>query len=109
MKMRLFSYIIGLCLAFCLAACQSEESLNNSAVGYLYLEASANTALSTKSAVPENYKPKQLHAEIRNAQNVAVYQTDDYDAEWQGKQFALPAGSYTIVVHSHGFDGQVQH
>ena len=106
MKMRLFSYIIGLCLAFCLAACQSEDSLNNSAVGYLYLEASANTALSTKSAVPENYKPKQLHAEIRNAQNVAVYQTDDYDAEWQGKQFALPAGSYTIVAHSHGFNGQ---
>lgn len=87
-------------------SCQSEESLNNSAVGYLYLEASANTALSTKSAVPENYKPKQLHAEIRNAQNVAVYQTDDYDAEWQGKQFVLPAGSYTIVAHSHGFDGQ---
>lgn len=87
-------------------SCQSEDSLNNSAVGYLYLEASANTALSTKSAVPENYKPKQLHAEIRNAQNVAVYQTDDYDAEWQGKQFALPAGSYTIVAHSHGFDGQ---
>lgn len=105
--MKKFFSIIGLfCLLLGFFSCQSEDSLNNSAVGYLYLEASANTALSTKSAVPENYKPKQLHAEIRNAQNVAVYQTDDYDAEWQGKQFALPAGSYTIVAHSHGFDGQ---
>ena len=105
--MKKFFSIIGLfCLLLGFFSCQSEESLNNSAVGYLYLEASANTALSTKSAVPENYKPKQLHVEIRNAQNVAVYQTDDYDAEWQGKQFALPAGSYTIVAHSHGFDGQ---
>ena len=106
-EMKKYNYIIWIMILFfgCFS-CQSEESLNNSAVGYLYLEASANTALSTKSAVPENYKPKQLHAEIRNAQNVAVYQTDDYDAEWQGKQFALPAGSYTIVAHSHGFDGQ---
>lgn len=106
-EMKKYNYIIWIMILFfgCFS-CQSEDSLNKSAVGYLYLEASANTALSTKSAVPENYKPKQLHAEIRNAQNVAVYQTDDYDAEWQGKQFALPAGSYTIVAHSHGFDGQ---
>lgn len=105
--MKKFFSIIGIfCLLLGFFSCQSEESLNNSAVGYLYLEASANTALSTKSAVPENYKPRQLHAEIRNAQNVAVYQTDNYDAEWQGQQFALPAGSYTIVAHSHGFDGQ---
>ena len=91
---------------FGFVACQSEESLNDSTLGYLYVEANTNTGLSTKSSVPENYKPKQLHAEIRTASGTVLYSTDDYDTEWKGKQFALPAGSYTIEAHSHGFDGQ---
>ena len=87
------------------ASCQQEAGFDSN-VGYLYLEATTNTSLSTKSEVPENYKPKQLHVEIRNASGTVLYSTDDYEKEWTNKQFALPAGSYTIEAHSHGFDGQ---
>lgn len=104
--MRLFRLFLGLCLAVCFTACQTEESFNDSSMGYLYLEATTNTSLSTKSKVPENYNPKQLHVEIRNASGTVLYSTDDYEKEWTNKQFALPAGSYTIEAHSHGFDGQ---
>ena len=87
------------------ASCQQEAGFDSN-VGYLYLEATTNTSLSTKSTVPENYKPEQLHVEILNTSGTVLYSTDDYDTEWKGKQFALPAGSYTIEAHSHGFDGQ---
>ena len=88
------------------ASCQQEAGFDSN-VGYLYLEATTNTSLSTKSEVPENYKPKQLHVEIRNASGAVLYTTDDYEKDkWTNKKFALPAGSYTIEAHSHGFDGQ---
>ena len=105
--MKKYSILIALwTILLGFAACQSEDSWNDSKLGYLYLEATTNTSLSTKSEVPENYNPKQLHVEIRNASGTVLYSTDDYDTEWKGKQFALPAGSYTIEAHSHGFDGQ---
>ena len=105
--MKKYSILIALwTILLGFAACQSEDSWNDSKLGYLYLEATTNTSLSTKSEVLENYNPKQLHVEIRNASGAVLYTTDDYDAEWSNKQFALPAGSYTIEAHSHGFDGQ---
>ena len=105
--MKKYSILIALwTILLGFAACQSEDSWNDSKLGYLYLEATTNTSLSTKSEVPENYKPKQLHVEIRNASGAVLYSTDDYEAEWTNRQFALPAGSYTIEAHSHGFDGQ---
>lgn len=103
-KYSIFTILWAFLFGF--VACQSEESLNDSTLGYLYVEANTNTGLSTKSSVPENYKPTQLHAEIRNASGTVLYSTDDYDTEWKGKQFAMPAGSYTVEAHSHGFDGQ---
>ena len=105
--MKKYSILIALwTILLGFAACQSEDSWNDSKLGYLNLEATTNTSLSTKSEVPENYKPKQLHVEIRNASGAVLYSTDDYEAEWTNRQFALPAGSYTIEAHSHGFDGQ---
>ncbi len=73
-------------------------------MGYLRLAVGTATSVSTKGVVPDNYNPKQLYVEIKNAAGAIVESTDNY-TEWEGKQFKLKAGAYTITASSNGFDG----
>ena len=93
--------------AFCLMACQTEESLDGgNQLGYLRIDASWVNLTETKSSVPENYRPTQLFVEIRNEAGIVVESTDNFEANWKGTQRTLKAGNYTITASSNGFDGQ---
>ena len=93
-----------LCCFLLLFSCQGEEDMQQNDTGYLRLEVAAITSVSTKSSVPENYNPKQLCVEIKNEAGTIVESTKNH-TEWEGKQFKLKAGSYTITASSNGFDG----
>lgn len=101
---KIYSIISVFFLAWMVCSCQGEEKLFDENMGYLRLEVATSTSVSTKSVVPENYKPKQLYVEIKNEAGTVVQSTED-SKEWEGKQLKLKAGSYTITASSNGFDG----
>lgn len=88
-----------------LSACQEEDTSLQGKMGYLRLDVAAVSSTNTKSAVPENYNPKQLHVEIKDASGNIVKHTDNFDLEWKGEEMMLPPGNYTIAASSNGFDG----
>ncbi|WP_287622735.1 PCMD domain-containing protein [Parabacteroides sp.] len=88
-----------------LSACQEEDTSLQGNMGYLRLDVTAVSSTNTKSAVPENYNPKQLHVEIKDASGNIVKRTDNFDLEWKGKEMMLSPGNYTIAASSNGFDG----
>jgi hypothetical protein len=88
-----------------LSACQEEDTSLQGKMGYLRLDVAAVSSTNTKSAVPENYNPKQLHVEIKDASGNIVKRTDNFDLEWKGKEMMLSPGNYTIAASSNGFDG----
>ena len=88
-----------------LSACQEEDTSLQGKMGYLRLDVTAVSSTNTKSAVPENYNPKQLHVEIKDASGNIVKRTDNFDLEWKGKEVMLSPGNYTIAASSNGFDG----
>lgn len=102
--MKIQNYIICLLMLIgWLGACQSEEQMNE--VGYLRLDIEANAFVRPQATrIAEGYDPKQLAVKIINAQDEVVESTTDWTS-WQGKDISLPAGSYTIVASSNGFDG----
>lgn len=69
-----------------LSACQEEDTSLQGKMGYLRLDVTAVSSTNTKSAVPENYNPKQLHVEIKDASGNIVKRTDNFDLEWKGKE-----------------------
>lgn len=99
---RLYVLLFSLCL---LMACQEEDTSLQGKMGYLRLDVAAVSSTNTKSAVPENYNPKQLHVEIKDASGNIVKHTDNFDLEWKGEEMMLSPGNYTIVASSNGFDG----
>ena len=102
MMKRLYVLLFSLCL---LMACQEEDTSLQGKMGYLRLDVAAVSSTNTKSAVPENYNPKQLHVEIEDASGNIVKRTDNFDLEWKGKEMMLSPGNYTIAASSNGFDG----
>lgn len=100
--MKNFNLYITLLLSSLLFACQNkEEALEN--VGYLRLDVTASTAVTTKAETA--YNPKQIAVKIINSTGITVQETDDWTT-WQGESFELPTGEYTIQASSNGFDGQ---
>lgn len=87
------------------SACQNEDELGSSAMGYLRLGLEVNTT-SISRAEAEAYNPKQMAVQIVNADDEVVEETTNFDTEWKGKTFNLPIGSYTIKASSAGFDGK---
>lgn len=104
MKRTWYTFILC-CLLTAFTACQNEDELGNSAMGYLRLGLEVNTS-SISRAEAEAYNPKQLAVQILDAQNEVVEETTNFDTEWKGKTFTLPVGTYTIKASSAGFDGK---
>lgn len=98
---------IGLFIIACLfvVSCKEEDTSLQGKMGYLRLDVATVSSTNTKSAVPENYNPKQLHVEIKDASGNIVKRTDNFDLEWKGEEMMLPPGNYTISASSNGFDG----
>ena len=104
MKRTWYTFIIC-CLLTSFTACQNEDELGNSAMGYLRLGLEVNTS-SISRAEAEAYNPKQLAVQILDANEEVVEETTNFDTEWKGETFTLPIGTYTIKASSAGFDGK---
>ena len=84
------------------SACQSEDDLMESNVGYLSLEVGTDNTTLTKAE--EVYDPKQLAVRITDEAGKVVKETDDY-TKWT-EAIALTPGKYKISAASNGFDGK---
>lgn len=99
MKYIYLSFIV-LLSAVSIISCQQEDLDDNT--GYLRIDVETNTYVNTKIA--EDYNPKQIALQIVNSKGEVVESTDDWET-LEGKQFRLPAGTYTVKASSNGFDG----
>ena len=86
-----------------LSACQNEDELSNSNVGYLRLNLGVNTSVTTR-ADEAPYNPEQIGIQIVSADGEVVKETSNC-TEWEGQQIALATGTYTLKASSAGFDG----
>lgn len=86
-----------------LSACQNEDELSNSNVGYLRLNLGVNTSVTTR-ADEAPYNPEQIGIQIVSADGEVVKETSNW-TEWEGQQIALATGTYTLKASSAGFDG----
>lgn len=103
MKKNWYSFIIC-CLVAMLSACQNEDELSNSNVGYLRLTMGVDMSVNTRADGEEVYDPKQIAVQIVSENNEIVEETSNWE-EWSGKQITLPVGKYTVKASSAGFDG----
>lgn len=83
-------------------ACQDEDGLMESNVGYLSLEVGTDNTTVTKAE--EVYNPEQIAVQIIDETGKIVEETDDYTT-WT-KAIALTPGKYKISASSNGFDGK---
>lgn len=98
---RIYAFIAALgMVAF--SACQNEDDLTESNVGYLTLEVGTDNTTITKAE--EVYNPEQIAVQIIDATGKVVEETDDYTT-WT-KAIALTPGKYKISASSNGFDGK---
>ena len=98
---RIYAFIAALgMVAF--FACQDEDGLMESNVGYLSLEVGTDNTTITKAE--EVYNPEQIAVQIIDATGKVVEETDDYTT-WT-KAIALTPGKYKISASSNGFDGK---
>lgn len=98
---RIYTFIAALgMVAF--FACQDEDGLMESNVGYLSLEVGTDNTTITKAE--EVYNPEQIAVQIIDATGKVVEETDDYTT-WT-KAIALTPGKYKISASSNGFDGK---
>lgn len=98
---RIYTFIAALgMVAF--FACQDEDGLMESNVGYLTLEVGTDNTTITKAE--EVYNPEQIAVQIIDATGKVVEETDDYTT-WT-KAIALTPGKYKISASSNGFDGK---
>lgn len=107
MKNSIFAMILLLLSVIAFSGCQSGEALPEDEVGYVRLAISETVTTNPRAtAIPADYNPKKWAVDIiNNASQVCVYKTDDW-SQVTGGQVALKKGSYSIRVHSSGFDGQ---
>lgn len=107
--MKKIQYILACLLLVLSASCTQDLEMSNGC-GYLALEiktlVSTNTPDGTRADAPADYNPKTLHVKIIDAMGNAVMSTDNYsnDQAFKGN-IALEAGTYTVVAHSKGWDG----
>ena len=87
-----------------LSACQNEDELSNSNVGYLRLTMGVDMSVNTRADGEEVYDPKQIAVQIVSENDEIVEETSNWE-EWSGKQITLPVGKYTVKASSAGFDG----
>ena len=92
--------LISLLVSIGFTACQQDDLNDNT--GYLRIDVETNTYVNTKIA--EDYNPKQIALQIVDSKGEVVESTDDWET-LEGKQFRLPAGTYTVKASSNGFDG----
>ena len=98
---RIYAFIAALgMVAF--FACQDEDGLMESNVGYLSLEVGTDNTTITKAE--EVYNPEQIAVQIIDATGKVVEETDDY-TKWT-EAIALTPGKYKISASSNGFDGK---
>ena len=108
--MKKIQYILSALFLVAVVVSCNQDIETESYQGYLSLNinslTSTHTPSDTRAAAPEDYAPKTLHVEIRDAKGTVVKSTDDFanDEVFQGN-ILLTAGSYTIVAHSAGWDG----
>ena len=104
MKKNWYTLIIC-CLVAALSACQNEEELLNSNVGYLRLQMGVNASVSTRAG-EEIYNPKQIAVQIISEKGEVVKETSNWETEWEGEAIPLAVGKYTLKASSAGFDGK---
>lgn len=102
MKKNWYTFIIC-CLVVALSACQNEDELSSSNVGYLRLSLGVNASTNTR-ADEEIYNPEQIAVQIVSEEGEVVKETSDWE-DWANLQIALPVGNYTLKASSAGFDG----
>lgn len=108
--MKKIQYILSALFLVAVVVSCNQDIETESYQGYLSLTinslTSTHTPSDTRAAAPEDYAPKTLHVEIRDAKGTVVKSTDDFanDEAFQDN-ILLTAGSYTIVAHSAGWDG----
>lgn len=102
-----FAMILSLLSAIAFSGCQSNDALPEEEVGYVRLTISETVTTNPRAtAIPADYNPKKWAVEIiNNASQTLMYKTEDW-SQVTGGQVALKKGSYTIRVHSSGFDGK---
>ena len=93
--------ILSILILFFLFSCNEETLLDE--YGYLHLNINANEYVNIGTKVAEDYNPKQIAVEIRNASDEVVKSSDDW--ETLEKEIKLPPGEYTVKAFSKGFDG----
>ena len=96
-------YTLCLMSVLLLFACQNDD-LDSDNIGYLRLQMGVNESTHTKAE--EVYNPEQMAVQIIRTDGTMVEETSNFAAEWEGKQIALPVGTYTLQASSAGFDGQ---
>lgn len=102
---KISSLLLVLLTAIFAVSCTNDDDFQ-SAVGYVKLSVNTLTSTANRSAVPENYQPKQLYVEFVDESGEVVKSTADLanDNEYNDR-VALKPGTYTINVHSNGWDG----
>nr|WP_325289497.1 PCMD domain-containing protein [uncultured Bacteroides sp.] len=98
---KIYLFLTILLTTWVAVSCQQEDLEGN--IGYLRIEVGTNAYVDTK-AIPGNYNPQQIAVQIINSTGEVVERTDDWEM-WQGQQFRLTPGVYTIQASSNGFDG----
>lgn len=103
---KIYSILSILCAAFLAVACTADK-VNTEEMGYL--KVAVNTVESTHTRVtakPSDYDAKKLHVDVINEAGTIVLSTDDLanDDNFKGNILLVP-GTYTISVHSAGWDG----
>ena len=96
-------YTLCLMSVLLLFSCQN-DNLGSDNIGYLRLQMGVNESTHTKAEGV--YNPEQMAVQIIRTDGTVVEETSNFAAEWQGKQIALPVGTYTLQASSAGFDGQ---
>ena len=96
-------YTLCLMSVLLLFSCQNDD-LGSDNIGYLRLQMGVNESTHTKAEGV--YNPEQMAVQIIRTDGTVVEETSNFAAEWQGKQIALPVGTYTLQASSAGFDGQ---
>ena len=108
--MKKIQYILSaLILAVLVVSCNQDLEIGKGQ-GYLSLQitslTSTHTPEGTRAAAPEDYAPKNLHVEIRDAAGAVVKSTDDFASDQAFQEnIRLTVGSYTIIAHSANWDG----
>lgn len=104
MKKNWYTLIIC-CLVAALSACQNEDELSSSNVGYLRLQMGVNASVSARAG-EEIYNPKQIAVQILSEEGEVVEETTNWETEWEGEAIPLAVGKYTLKASSAGFDGE---